>query len=166
MWERLCRALRRLLACGAGGADGPAKPGLVADCEVKVVVAAARGGGAQVPPEVFTRRYGTVVPHDVTAREAVCLTSSVAVLGDARQSGGDSCITGDVFVAGDVDVAGSPCVTGSVVVLGSARVKGQVCVTGDLFVGRDLAVVGRLHVGGRLCVWGSKDVQPGAPVEG
>lgn len=110
-------------------------------------------------PEIFTKRYAKVIPHDVAAKEAVCLTSDVAVLGHASIKG-DTCITGNVLIAGNLQAAGGICVTGDAVVLGGAHLEGQVTVTGDAFVGGDLAVRGKLEVGGKLCVFGSKDIQP------
>lgn len=53
-------------------------------------------------PEVFAQAYGKVVPGSVAAREAVCITQDVAVLGDASVEGGDSCITGGAARAVDV----------------------------------------------------------------
>lgn len=114
-------------------------------------------------PEVFSKTYNKIITHDVSVREAVCLTYDVAVLGDAAVEGGDTCITGNLLIAGSVTAKGSICVTGDVIVLGpSAHLEGDVCVTGDVFVKGDLAVKGKLKVGGKLCVFGSKDIQPAA----
>jgi predicted acyltransferase (DUF342 family) len=77
-------------------------------------------------PQVFTKHYAKVIDHDVTVKEAVCITSDIAVLGNASVRGGDTCITGNVLVAGDVWVKGSPCITGDAIILGNAKVEGQV----------------------------------------
>lgn len=87
-----------------------------------------KGGDSPKVPEIFTKTWHTVIPHDVDTREAVCITSDVAVLGNAAVEG-DSCITGNLLIAGSVTAKGSICVTGDVIVLANAKVQGQVRVT-------------------------------------